>query len=83
MTTNKCPTSLECPEILSIIEPCLSTHENVLDADVVEKVISTCAACIEPPNVLRRDNWVGKNVGYLLEKSIQYLHYRRPRSILR
>ena len=40
MTTNKCPTPLECPEILSIIEPCLSTHENVLDADVVEKVVS-------------------------------------------
>ena len=52
MTTNKCPTPFECPEILRIIAPCLSIQKNVLDDDIVEKVITTCRACIEPPYIL-------------------------------
>ena len=48
-----------------------------LDFERLLSVLKVAAGGFEPPNVLRRENWVGKNVGYLLEKSIQYLHYRR------
>ena len=45
MTLSECPTVLECPSILVIIEQCLSEHRSVLDPPVVEKIINICASC--------------------------------------